>query len=54
MPYPTPYTVSYSFSGFQASNPTTPLPLPALDNELANAGSGHRHAHFGDLGRTGR
>lgn len=33
---PTPYIVSYSFSGFQASNPTTPLPAPALDNELAN------------------
>jgi hypothetical protein len=34
---PTGYTVSYSFGGFQANNPTTPLPAPALDNELANA-----------------
>jgi hypothetical protein len=34
---PTLYTVSYSFSGFQASNPTTPLPAPQVDNELANA-----------------
>jgi hypothetical protein len=36
MTNPSPYVVSYSFSGFQASNPTTPLPAPALDNELAN------------------
>jgi hypothetical protein len=34
---PSPYVVSYSFGGFQASNPTTPLPAGALDNELANA-----------------
>jgi hypothetical protein len=32
---PTGYSVPYSFSGFQASNPTTPLPAPALDNEFA-------------------
>lgn len=32
---PTGYTVSYSFAGFQASSPTTPLPGPKLDNELA-------------------
>lgn len=32
---PTAYTVSYSFSGFQANNPTTPLPASKLDNELA-------------------
>ena len=36
MANPSPYIVSYSFSGFQASNPTTPLPAGALDNELAN------------------
>lgn len=36
MANPTPYTVSYSFSGFQATNPTTPLPAGSLDNELAN------------------
>lgn len=34
---PTPYIVSYSFGGFQASSPSTPLPATALDNELANA-----------------
>lgn len=34
---PLPYIVSYSFSGFQANSPTTPLPAPQLDNELANA-----------------
>jgi hypothetical protein len=33
---PSPYVVSYSFGGFQANNPTTPLPAGALDNELAN------------------
>ncbi len=33
---PLPYIVSYSFSGFQASNPATPLPAPQVDNELAN------------------
>ena len=33
---PTPYVVSYSFGGFQANNPSTPLPGPALDNELAD------------------
>lgn len=36
MSNPTPYTVTYSFAGFQANNPTTPLPAPALDNELAS------------------
>ncbi|MFZ2160452.1 MAG: tail fiber protein, partial [Bradyrhizobium sp.] len=34
---PNPYVVSYNFGGFQASNPTTPLPGSALDGELANA-----------------
>lgn len=33
----TPYIVSYSFAGFQANNPTTPLPGASLDNELAGA-----------------
>lgn len=33
---PTGYTVSYSFSGFQANTPTAPLPGPMLDNELAD------------------
>lgn len=33
---PTPYVVSYSFSGFQATNPASPLPAPDLDNELAD------------------
>ncbi|MCS3929594.1 hypothetical protein M2175_004625 [Bradyrhizobium elkanii] len=26
MANPVPYIISYSFGGFQASNPTTPLP----------------------------
>lgn len=33
---PTSYTPGYSFSGFQANSPTTPLPAPKLDAELAN------------------
>jgi hypothetical protein len=33
---PQPYSVSYSFSGFQVNNPATPLPAPRLDNELLN------------------
>jgi len=33
---PTPYAVSYSFSGFQAASPATPLPAASLDSELAN------------------
>jgi microcystin-dependent protein len=37
MANPTPYTVTYSFAGFQANNPTTPLPGSSVDNEFANA-----------------
>jgi hypothetical protein len=33
---PTPYVVSYSFSGFQATNPASPLPAPQVDDEYAN------------------
>ncbi|MDV2964537.1 hypothetical protein RZ532_00995 [Nitratireductor aquimarinus] len=33
---PTPYTISYSFAGWQAVNPDRPLPAPELDNELSN------------------
>jgi len=33
---PTPYNPSYNFSGFQATNPTTPLPAQKLDTELYN------------------
>lgn len=33
---PTLYTVSYSFSDFQSNSPTTPLPAPRVDIELAN------------------
>jgi microcystin-dependent protein len=36
MSNPTSYVVGYSFSGYQANNPTTPLPAPALDTELSN------------------
>lgn len=32
---PTPYVVSYNFGGFQANNPSTPLPAAQVDNELA-------------------
>jgi hypothetical protein len=42
MSNPQPYVVTYSFSGFQASNPTTPLPAPQVDNELANAAAAPR------------
>lgn len=35
MPNPTNYAPAYSFSGYQANNPSTPLPAPQLDNELA-------------------
>lgn len=31
-----PYNVTYSFSGYQAINPSKPLPAPELDNQLAN------------------
>lgn len=31
----TPYRKSYSFAGFQASSPTTPLPAVRLDDELS-------------------
>lgn len=31
---PQPYTIAYSFSGFQSNSPHTPLPAPAVDNEL--------------------
>jgi microcystin-dependent protein len=33
---PTSYEPGYSFSGFQANNPTTPLPASNLDAELAD------------------
>lgn len=33
---PTPYAVEYSFSGWQATNPSRPLPGASVDNELAN------------------
>ena len=33
---PTPYIVSYSFAGFQANSPTSPLPGTRVDNEFAN------------------
>lgn len=34
---PTPYVVNYSFAGFQANAPTTPLPGQKVDDELAGA-----------------
>lgn len=33
---PTKYSKSYDFSGYQTANPTSPLPAPQVDNELAN------------------
>lgn len=36
MSAPTPYTRSYSFSDYQANNPSQPLPGPQVDNELEN------------------
>lgn len=33
---PTKYAPGYSFTGFQASNPATPLPADEVDTELAN------------------
>lgn len=36
MAEPTSYTVTYDFSGFQASNPQTPLPASPLDTEFDN------------------
>lgn len=35
MAQPSPYVPGFDFSGFQASNPTTPLPGTAVDAELA-------------------
>jgi phage-related tail fiber protein len=36
MPDPIDYTPGYSFSGYQANSPATPLPATNLDDELAN------------------
>lgn len=36
MASPTPYNVSYSFTGWQAINPTLPLPAASIDVEFAN------------------
>src|SRR4029077_1649259 len=36
MPDPTPYNISFSFSGYQATNPDLPLPAPRVDTELQN------------------
>lgn len=33
---PTPYVPSYSYSGWQATNPSKPLPAPQVDNDFAN------------------
>jgi hypothetical protein len=33
---PIPYVVTYSFSGFQATSPASPLPAPQVDDEYAN------------------
>lgn len=33
---PTKYTKGYSFEGYQANNPSKPLPAPRLDDELEN------------------
>jgi hypothetical protein len=32
----TPYTLTYSFSGWQAINPAKPLPAPEVDTQFAN------------------
>jgi len=34
---PNPFVPGYSYSGWQADNPTKPLPAPQIDNDLANA-----------------
>lgn len=34
MPDPTGYSVSYSFAGWQSSNPSKPLPAVSIDNEF--------------------
>lgn len=36
---PTKYTKGYSFEGYQANNPSKPLPAPRLDDELENISS---------------
>lgn len=36
MPNPSPYEPDFSFSGFQATDPASPLPGGQVDNELAN------------------
>lgn len=38
MANPTPYSRDYSFAGFQANSPQTPLPGPKVDEELDNLG----------------
>lgn len=32
----TPYTLSYSFTGYQAINPAKPLPAPEIDTQFSN------------------
>lgn len=36
MANPTPYVPGYSYSDFQTSQPTTPLPAPQIDNDFAS------------------
>lgn len=48
MPNPTRYTRGYSFSGWQANNPTLPLPGPSVDGELDNV-SGSVNGAIGAL-----
>jgi hypothetical protein len=36
MPQPTPYVRGFSFTSFQAANPSAPVPAPHVDAELDN------------------
>lgn len=46
MPQPTPYTRGFSFTDFQAANPSAPIPAPHVDAEL----DGISHTLTGVLG----
>lgn len=54
MANPTPYAISYSFTDWQTTNPTTPLPAPRLDVELENIATalGSTQSALADLRRS--
>lgn len=54
MANPTPFVPGYSYSGWQATNPSKPLPGPQVDNDFANASRSIREIieALGDVRRS--